>query len=1435
MRCPNCNTENPERSKFCSECGARISSAQAPAATADARKPVAGQPTQTRPQQAARPRDDGSGAFAAGAGMPPVGADAAPDATVPPTPPVSRGKTIRRVKATPSETTFGERRTVTVLFSDLKGFSTFSEKIDPEQATEMIDTLFKRFTTTITSHGGYFDKVIGDAIMAVFGVPEAHEDDPLRAVSCALEMVQVFRAWQEEWKVETGLRTGINTGEVIWQDVAGGGATVMGDTVNVAQRLESIATPGEILVSKNTHRLIENAFIMEELPEVQVKGRTEAVQPFRVVRKRHVEEEFSGAGFQTAMHGRTSEMEFLQRAFEETAKSRTLKSVLVTGNAGIGKSRLLFEFKNRLLSSPWPGAPQREVFVLRGRNAPYGGSPLMAIKEMVFGHFGIKQDMDAAECRRRFVAGALELWRGLERYSAIEKENFAHLAGMAMGLDFPQARVAALALRERIEGGFIALKLLFSELGRKGVVVLIVEDAQWADEMLLDLLDFFCRQETRSPIMLVVLARPEFLERPDTQDFWADPKRPGLQRIHVAPLFGNAVGSLAREALGMEPDKELSAFVVDQTGGNPYYVLQLLRYLLDEHLLRADARTNTVEIVSPDRTGIVPASLDSLLTARVDRLGDSVRETIKQAAVIGRTFWKGVLEHLIHRSVAEDLDELQRLELIVLRAASSMPGDSECVFSHALLRDAVYKGITLKERRILHAAVAVTVEQLALPDVSTRTTIPCDAPGPEASGRSCASFPIETAVMCAYHYEMAGNARRALLLIELAADSGIGSRGWKESVKYYTKALDMARSRVESKEGTLVIRRGDTRDQVVEDPHLLVFPRLLEKRGDAAYFGSSFRDSYTDYCEAMRLVESVDEAALAASKPDGGTGDDSIDHSPMPTPNIALWRARLARKIGSALQIIASATEAEIYYVRALELLPACAIHAEIAPAGTQQAEAVHVGPQGGGTPVPSPACPVCLERCTILSAFGLLKGDLQGNLDEGMRLAQQAHLLAVRIEAFDLAARAEMNMGTFLRMRGHYADAEQRFLRVLKYSESVRNLRHISAASCSLGILYRRKGELDKALQFYARDLSISEEIGDRRGVGATACNIGVVYRHKGEFDKALEYYQKDLAIAEETGDLRGQSVTHVNMGIIYDEKGEFDRAIESHQHSHSLALQVGDKPGQARAILNIAISRSRKGEPDQARADFQRVIELFKEIKDPNGLLNAYAGCGEALLALGRYDEAIELLRARLATASEELKDREETTVALSELGVAFMYKGGLDEAERYGRAAVAAGDDAAGPRTRATARIRLAEIILEKVETNRQLPAVPKLIAEALQKTDDAARLLGEDKRFDLDLAEVRVLKARAMLLRAGVSGVDVNHAVGLAQSALETGRRRHSQMLQLGALIALAYAGVIAGNREAAGEHLHEALAMARARKDVRAEAAVSRVARTLGVH
>jgi class 3 adenylate cyclase/tetratricopeptide (TPR) repeat protein len=598
-----------------------------------------------------------------------------------------------------------ERKVVTILFADVIGSTALGEQLDPERLRALLGTYFSAMAAIIESWGGTVEKYIGDAIMAVFGVPAVHEDDADRALRAALEMQERLGELNAEFarrhQVSLQIRIGVNTGEVV---AAIGPAPeqqiVAGDAVNVAQRLEAAAEAGSVLVGERTFSATERAFRFADPLTLELKGKSEAARAHPLIDALPAPGR-GMRGLNAPMIGRDRELAALLGLMDETVETGQPRLVVVYGPAGIGKSRLTREF----LAEAQRSRP--ELRVLRGRSLSAGhGITYWALGEILRGACEIGLDEPIEVVRDRLRSGVAEVLSPLGLPADDADRTIASLAttvGIQLGAG--EGRESAPASADELARAWPRFATAYVT---RGPAIWVVEDLHWAGEPAVEMLAQIARR-TEGPLLLVATARPEFADDhpgfgPGGQDAFA---------VSLRPLTERQAGDLVDQLLAVaELPGDLRADILTKADGNPFFVEEILQRLIDEGALQREGDhwrpTATVRAVH------IPDSVQALLAARIDALPAEERRTLQEAAVVGRTFWKAGLEGVVESEQLETaLGGLERKGLVLIRSTSSFSGQTEYLFKHALVRDVAYSSLPKARRARAHAEVANWIAALS--------------------------------------------------------------------------------------------------------------------------------------------------------------------------------------------------------------------------------------------------------------------------------------------------------------------------------------------------------------------------------------------------------------------------------------------------------------------------------------------------------------------------------------------------------------------------------------------------------------------------------------------------------------------------------------------------------------------------------------------------
>jgi len=562
------------------------------------------------------------------------------------------------------------RKVVTIVFSDLKGSTSLGEALDSEALREVMTRYFDAMRDELERHGGVIEKFIGDAVMAVFGLPRLHEDDALRAVRAAAGMQAALEALnhdlQRVYGVQLANRTGVNTGEVVAGDPSTGQRLVTGDAVNVAARLEQAAGEREVLLGELTYRLVRDDVDVEEVEPLELKGKSEPVPAYRLLGVR------ASSAVPTRrsapLVGRDAELTVLETALDESMASSSCRQVTIVGDAGVGKSRLTSEFL---------AASARRALAVSGRCLPYGdGITFWPVAEAVKTLSGIVNDDDAKSATSKLAALADPAGDGVT----------ARLAS-ALGLSIEPFPVEEL---------FWAVRRLLAHLAAERPVIFVVEDIHWAEPTMLALIEHLV-QACDAPVLVVCPTRPELLEGSPE---WSTGERSA--RIVLEPLDPDDSKSMIESLLGGGSlDGDVLERVVTASEGNPLFAEQLLRMMVDEQVIQLDAGTWRFEDELSEIH--VPPTIQALLASRLDTLEPSERSVIEPASVVGYIFPEEAVTALAPPDVAPRVgSELATLAHKHLVRPVEEGADGAHRFHHIMIRDTAYDGILKRARAELH-------------------------------------------------------------------------------------------------------------------------------------------------------------------------------------------------------------------------------------------------------------------------------------------------------------------------------------------------------------------------------------------------------------------------------------------------------------------------------------------------------------------------------------------------------------------------------------------------------------------------------------------------------------------------------------------------------------------------------------------------------------
>ena len=1069
------------------------------------------------------------------------------------------------------------RAQATLLFIDLAGHTELIQGRDPEEIMEIIDQALMRLAGPVSRHGGRIVRFQGDGYKAIFGLPTAGEHDPDNAVLAGLDILQEAGAIAAELEAERGMagfqvRVGIDTGLVLIGGGTEGEDAVTGLPVNLAARLESAASPGTVLISQHTYQHIRGVFDVQPLPPIEARGFPDPVGVYRVLRQkaRSFRTRRRGVeGVETRMVGRDAELAVLQALYECMIEQRECLSAVVVGDAGLGKSRLLYEFEN------WADLQPANVNLYRGRarletqRLPYG-----LLRDVFVFRCGIHDDDSAAAVRGKLVEGfRLILGEG----EAVDVK--AHVVGHMLGYDFSASPHLKPLLNDARQLRSRALHFMtdyFRAAAEQYPLLLLLEDLHWADDSSLDAIIDLVNALVGFPVMLLGATRPALYER---RPAWLA-GHPGHRRIDLALLGQTDSGLLVTDILQKAKNipHSLKSVIVDRAEGNPFYVEELVKMLIEDGVI---VKGDEVWHVEDGRLADlhVPATLTGVLQARLDALPPPERGALQVASVVGRMFWDAAVEY-IEQDRPGEYDEnfwpaLRHRELVFQREDSSFEGTREFLFKHALLRDVTYESVLKRRRRDYHRRAAEWLIQ--------------------AGGERVDEYADQVAA----HYAAAGARLEEAEWQARAGRQAARQYAAPEAVRALSRALELVPADDLATRYDLLSERRKvyhiTGDRALEAADLADLERTAAARGDercqaevagaqAIYFMSigEYEQASTASTRSYALAESAGDVALQAQAI-SRNGNSLMFLGDYEAARANLERAlSLARSIGDmrgqmeTVRILGIVAEEQGDFVGQWQFYEeALALARELGDRyGERRAlNSLGVAAQGRGDYRLSAA--YFEESLAIANTIGdrMGAGTVLGNLG-----VQKTHL-------------------------GQYVQARQFFEQSLQIARETDDQTGVNINLLNLGAILTYLAEYEKSLDLFAEALRGARETGDKPLEGYVLNGLGLALVWGGRAREAIAPLREAIALR--------------------DDLGQPHLAVESHGFLAEALAAEGDVAGaasEAGMVLDFLV----KGQLEEAEDLLRVLLAIYRAL--------TAAGDERAAGVLDRAYRELQTLAAQL-----------------------------------------------------------------------------------------------------------------------------------------------------------------------------------------------------------
>ncbi|GIX06857.1 MAG: hypothetical protein KatS3mg115_1260 [Candidatus Poribacteria bacterium] len=1079
----------------------------------------------------------------------------------------------------------GERKMVTLLYADVSGFTALSARYAdrPEVIAEVMNRCHKRLGDIVYKYEGVVDKLVGDEIMAIFGAPIMHEDDPERAIWCAMEMMEEIERVSEEVQREYGvpplsLHIGINTGRVSIGNLIPGTTrmdyTVIGEPTELAEVLEDISKSGEIVVGQRTYRLTRALFEFEEMPPVKVGDRE--VPVYKVIGRKEQAESKRGLAElgDVPMIGRDTEFQQGLRQLERVQNGES-PIVTIIGEAGYGKSRLKRELRKV--------AQERGMLWIEGACFPntvnQGYSVfLRALEE----YFELRDD-DRPEDRFYKIA------RRLEEVYADDPEArtdvLPYLANLLSAqLDGAlREKIAYLDPEQLQRRTFIALRNLLLRLAATQPVVLALDDLHWLDNTSNDLIYFLLDQIREDPVLFMNIYRPE---RRDLcwkiGETAAEKYAQRYESIQIHPLPIEYARQLLDRLLPMDPTPEVEALkarLLEKAAGNPFYLEEFIRVLLDEQMI--ERRGDRWVLTRPVDDFQVPDSLEQMLSARIDKLDDNSKDVLQSASVIGREFEHDLLAETVEES--EDLDECigYLMDLDFIHQINDDP--LEYIFGHIITYEISYNAIVVGRRRELHRRVGTSLERRHQGDLDRFLEI------------------------LAYHFAESSDRKKAVHYLAAAGSKARRMFNNLDAVKLYERGLAFVEQGAEA------------------DPSDVL--EILDGLGDVYSVLGRYEDSIQMFERAISLNEDplLDAVfyrklgGVYTRRGDWSVADDKLDAALElldrldPSPMVEVERGRILDMKGYLAFTRAEFPRADELCRSALELVE------------------------------PHQALDV---MCSVFKNLGNINLRL-GRSDQAMEFYHQGIELAERIGDKMLQSQLYNNLSIAHRLRGEMDEAVQCIQKSIELKEQMAFADGLITSYSAMAGLLRMRGEWDRAEAMLEKALQMARDLGSKPRIAEVELSLAAFYAYRKNYQQAVEHNLRALEICRQIGHRQREMQALLNLCDAYLSLGNdfLDEAETYGQQAAELAEQLGIAEGIVSAIKNLGVVAWRRGERQEALDRFRTALRWAEETRQVSAQPEIYRNLGDVYLELGQQgaarehlSKAAELYRQQGATAVAE-----------------------------------------------------------------------------------------------------------------------------------------------------------------------------------------------------
>jgi predicted ATPase/class 3 adenylate cyclase len=1154
----------------------------------------------------------------------------------------------------------GERKLVTVLFADASSFTALSEKLDPEEVRTIMNQALRLIIDQVHNYEGTINKFTGDGVMALFGAPIAQEDHAYRSVSSALVIQKALRLYGDKLKLEQGIefkmRIGINTGLVVVGSIGNDLSmeyTAMGDTVNLASRLEGLAEPGSIVISESTYKLVKDYFECIPLEEVRVKGKSQPVKAYSVIRTtgRKVRFDLSMERGLTKFVGREKELGLIRNSLERVKEGRG-QILCIIGEAGLGKSRLVHEFKTVFRDE--------EVSYLEGNCISYGKSfSYLPIVEILKGNFEIDDRDDDDRIKAKVE-------------TAISRIDDKLKDAVPLILDLLSVKTDSDILKNLDAGQkrhaiFEALKAIILRISQIRPLVIAIEDLHWIDKTSEEFLNNIAASMGNNRIMLLFTCRPGFGHS------FID--KPYYTQIALTSLSTGECRVLVESILNHEDiSEELMGLILKKTGGNALFIEEVTRSLLDSGTIVKSEGGYTIdkEVAQIE----VPSSVQDIIMARIDRLEENRKLTLQICSVIGREFSFELTQRVSATHGNELRQRLMTLTNSDLIYERGVYPDLDYLFKHALTHEVAYNTLLLQKRKELHERVGSAIEEM----YPTRLE--------------------EFYSVLAHHFSKTDNREKAVYYLTVVGKRAKEVLSIDEALTNFNEALKFLDQMEktgsnDSKRIDILFEIENIYDNIAKRDEQKKILEDIVNISKATNDKSRLSDGYiklAEYLSVMGEYQKAKEICQSALTLKREIGDKIGEGKALRGMGFINWRSadyndalkyhkealNLHREVGSdeaeGFELISLG---EIYrklgqYEDALSHLhEAFRKHREIGILSGQNVSAFNIGNvyQDMGN---YEKCAEYYQECwKIIKESGLRSLHAYAHLlvpislaNAYSRLGNYHNSLQYYTEALDISRglgdkTEEASILSYIAVTysilGNFKESIRHYEEALKIYRELGNKESEGTVLTHIGNIYRQNlNDYQEALPYYKEGLKVAKEKGDEDGVRSVLNNLGVVNWNLGLHDEALAYYIEALDICKRTRNIIGEGVTLSGMAVVYLSLRKYDEALKCNQEALDILKSTGDQKVEGYILNSIGNVYDEMGDYQKAWRYYQESLRIRKDLEDKKGEAWAHHNLGRVYMNLSNYEEASKHYEEALFLA-EELGEKElsvSTKDALSEI---------------------------------------------------------------------------------------------------------------------------------------------------------------------------------------